>query len=41
MNEYKFVSPSQTCAKAFMLPPLHFDSEPFEISTTNFTTGMG
>ena len=27
MDKYKFVSPSQTCAKAFTLPPLHFDQE--------------
>ena len=30
MVEYKFVSPSQTCAKAFSLLPLHFDNEPLK-----------
>ena len=27
MDEYKFVSPLQTCAKAFTLPPMWFNSK--------------
>ena len=34
MDEYKFVSPSQMCVKAFTLPPMHFDQEPL-ISATH------
>ena len=30
MDKYKFVSPSQTCAKAFMLPPMWLDAEPLQ-----------
>ena len=30
MDEYKFVSPSKTCAKVFTLLPIHLDHEPLK-----------
>ena len=30
MDEYNIVSPSQTCAKTFTLPPMYFNNEPLK-----------
>ena len=30
MDKYKFISPLQTCAKAFTLPPMWLDNEPLQ-----------
>ena len=41
MDKYKFVSPSQTYAKAFTLPPMHFDNEPLKLQTPTLPPEWG
>ena len=41
MDEYKFISPSQTSAKAFTLPPIHFDQEPIKFQPPTLPSEWG
>ena len=41
MDEYKFIIPSQTCAKAFTLPPMQFNSEPQQFQPPTLPVELG